>query len=415
MPPLPVRSDRMLILLLLLTRSHLEKQGILCPGAAASSSEAIITGELFAKARDLASFLESHSGNETDHVPRGVARQIPLETDRFLTQTNWGLSVLLAMTKSCNSVSTQTVPLGILLGIFDTAMQHASVIQVQSRCTIESSLFSYATDPRILRIRKARKLCRAFLSTFQSWLGGAGERETTKLIREIMCLNRNQCERESLNISSCDISDQLAKLREKIDRLQRVLQMANFTQDGSAEIEARIDMLYEEHDNQVSDYFGVVPNAFEIIEKIRSCIHRSTFELTPGKPAIGKDFAALNATFEVMASGKLLCLLKNLAASLDRGICCTVLSSSQWFFHHDFNSASSNSKGSEHNVLVVSNWDNQKSDVRCSWPRDALIYEVVLPEVVGWSKGGVLVAVACSRDNRSAASYHCRSAQKYTF
>ena len=66
-----------------------------------------------------------------------------------------------------------------------------------------------------------------------------------------------------------------------------------------------------------------------------------------------------------------------------------------------------------HNVLVISSWNVQQQDVRSGWPADALVFETLLPEVAGWGEGGVLLAVACSRDNQGQVDYHCLSSVEY--
>ena len=139
-------------------------------------------------------------------------------------------------------------------------------------------------------------------------------------------------------------------------------------------------------------------NAFHAIESVRAAIRKASLDMLDPHPS---HTSAMATASMKTCTTKLSVLLHNLECLCGRA---RALSPSVWLF----TCTDDGTHFQEYNVLIVTEWYCHQDQLRSDWPREAVVYECVLPHVGEWGENGVLLCILAQEEAQHVVEYHCR-------
>jgi hypothetical protein len=412
--PTQLRSDHLLSLLLLLTG---QESKVCTTVKSMTPSQHIISEEfkhcLSACAR------ECSSVDSKLHLSCSPDAELTTDIDEFLS-AELGLS--------CGTYHSKSSPTGVLLGLFDSAMQLRKTHTLVDSASLEKITF----NNQVLILRNLRKHSSLLSKTFQQWLIECTSEVPiiSKMCRNTMqkcvaILDREAAHRVWLaklasfrdmkvfktkneGVKCCEPGEWFCISRKDIYRMSMLLQNTaeKLTKTEAHKERWKIpDCMYfsgKLHDTDIvgcangnSDIDRDSDSTFQCIECVRAAVRNAEMCITMTHPL---KISAIAKSSMKTCTTKLSVLLHNLECCCGSAI---LLSSSKWLFDNNY------SLHTGFYVLVVK--DYCKNDLRAEWPSTAVLYECVLPKNgKEWAEEGVLLVVFSKKESIHVVNYHRR-------
>tara|TARA_B100000780_G_C21086063_1_gene437535 strand:+ start:186 stop:1562 length:1377 start_codon:yes stop_codon:yes gene_type:complete len=337
----------------------------------------------------------------------------------------WGLS-------NCNNSDNcwQHCSSGLLLGFFDSIRELVQSMQLLP----ETMVGGFTLKPQMLAVRSMQLHATDLLVIFKKWSATAEARDSFSLVREkvkengvilqqaiaqsewiakrltfrAMLVFETKEQGVSICVPTeifyCSTTKEIYRVSELLDNTCEKIMLSQAHMEKYRIPENHVSKNLKEETAGLENHASGNMRAFEIIEQVRKVVRNASLEIILSSSSTCPKSKNNNYYYDTAIKSmhnnttKVSVLIHNMEAVYCGSV--ILLSKQIWLFETSL-------QYPDHSVLIVANWLEQKSDVRCAFPSEAIIYEITLVDL-SWGKSGTLVAIFRKKDVQHVIDYHRR-------